>query len=773
MLKELMKKKIWFFIFAIIIVGLVINNVYLLINIAGLHGIENALRLIGSVILVILMLLNIFLIIKSLMKGKNIFLIIMLIITLIINIGIGFLNFNFNKIYNKLNKVTTNYTTYSISLVTYTENEVNDIKGLGSEKIGIINDHEIANGYTFGEEIIKENKLKNELVEYESYVTILDDLINKKIKYAFLPSNYVEVFQTIEGYNKISTQLKTIFEKSKQEKQEPVLQKSVTEPFTVLLMGVDSTEESIANSSANGDSLMFITFNPNTLKATMVSIPRDSYVPITCMSNRKNKITHSAWGGESCIINTVSQFFGLKIDYYVKINFTGIVKLVDTLKGIDVDIEYKFCEQNSKREWGPNAVYLEKGFQTINGEQALGYARNRHPNYDFCDDDWTDYESNDFIRGVHQQDIVKAILTKLKDVRDLETFYGILDTISDNMETNMDRNTILSFYNVAKDIVIKSKDAKDINDLINIQKMYISGKDASIYDYSQYSNSGMRMNLYNFVPSPNSVKAVVNAMNINLGKADKTIIKTFSYDANSPYEQEVIGKGVYGGYTLEQLPDFIGSPKEIFENYAKTHNIGTPTYVEKESDKPVGIIIEQDPPCNIDLENINPNVGITITISSGKKKVEEEKETDYSICKEDGATDEICTLSIEKFIGKNHTILNALKDIITITEVTVTDGATEDNAGRIKSIDNSTSGTIDLTSTDSIKVEYYLYVNEEDNKEDNTGDNTSDNNNDKIDDNTGDNNNDNNTGDNTGDNTDNNTDDNTEENQNNEGTDSE
>ena len=118
-------------------------------------------------------------------------------------------------------------------------------------------------------------------------------------------------------------------------------------------MGVDSKKENIKDSSFNGDALMLITFNPNTLNATILSIPRDSYVPIACFpGQRKNKITHAAWYGEECMIDTIENFTGIKIDYYLKINFKGVVKLVDALGGIDVDVPYQLCEQNSSRQWG-------------------------------------------------------------------------------------------------------------------------------------------------------------------------------------------------------------------------------------------------------------------------------------------------------------------------------------------------------------------------------------------------------------------------------------
>ena len=134
--------------------------------------------------------------------------------------------------------------------------------------------------------------------------------------------------------------------------------KKLDEPFTVLLMGVDSTLNSInTNTAFNGDTLMLITFNPKTLNATIFSIPRDLYVPITCRNNGKAKINSSSVGGVSCVIDTIENLVDIKIDYYSKINFKGVVDLVNALGGIDVNVTYSFCEQDSKRSF-KNMIYV-------------------------------------------------------------------------------------------------------------------------------------------------------------------------------------------------------------------------------------------------------------------------------------------------------------------------------------------------------------------------------------------------------------------------------
>ena len=89
----------------------------------------------------------------------------------------------------------------------------------------------------------------------------------------------------------------------------------------------------------NGDTLMLMSFNPKTLDAILLSIPRDTYVPIACNNKNYAKINSSAAYGTSCVISTINNLLGINIDYYVKINFKGVVDLVEAVGGVEVDVE--------------------------------------------------------------------------------------------------------------------------------------------------------------------------------------------------------------------------------------------------------------------------------------------------------------------------------------------------------------------------------------------------------------------------------------------------
>lgn len=610
-MKKLVKHKI-LFLFTLISILVLFGGVgYFIFTISKLNNIENTLRLIISIVLGVISLLLLILSIRFLRKYKKVKLIIVIILMLLIGAVGVFGGYNVDKVYNTLSKVsdTSEYTTYSSSLVTLKDNKADTVKDIDKdEKLGVLADKTSYEGYKIPEEVIKNQKLSNETEEFDSYIAMIDALKAGEINYVFLPTNYSVMFGSMEGYEDIKDQTKILLTEKKEVKDKKSTTsdnaKAITEPFTILLMGVDSEEEGIKGSSFNGDSLMVITFNPKNLSTTILSIPRDSYVPIACFSGqRKNKITHAAWKGEECMINTIQNFLDIKIDYYVKINFKGVVKLVDTLGGVDIDVPYNLCEQNSNRQWGKNTIYIEKGLQTLNGEQALAYARNRHPNPSMCSSKWTNYTSNDFIRGEHQQEVVTALLNKFKDIDSLDTVYKLLDTISNNMVTNMSTDQILSLYNVFKDIASKSEGMDDMADVLGIQRLKLNGYDARIYDYG-----GTNLSLYNYVLYDDSVKAVSNAMKENLGEKKTKVIKSFSFDINTPYEKEVIGADVTGTRSLVQLPSFVGQSVSYVRSYCSSHGISVNV---KGGD---GYVISQSVPSGANVEDVK---SITVTAGGG------------------------------------------------------------------------------------------------------------------------------------------------------------
>ena len=532
-----------------------------------------------------------------------------LILYSIICLGIAYsLNFVYSKV-SSANKTDVTYTSY---LVVLADNKTGNIKNAKNMKIALLNDKKNPDGYIIPQEMIKKYGLEddNEIIEYDDYTSMLADLYAKELDAMFVPSAYVSMFSGTTGYENIETNTKVIGEASKTMKKANVSivetassGKSVTEPFTLLLMGIDSTDEILTkNAIANGDTLILITFNPKTLNATMISIPRDSYVPISCWSGKpENKITHAAAYGNDCMINTIEEYFKTNIDYYAKINFKGLVKLVNAVGGVDVYVPQELCTDDSNRD---GELCIQEGYQTLNGEEALVFARNRKALVD-----------GDFGRARHQQEIIMALINKMKGISDVKVFMDILDTISNSMDTNLTPKQILSFYNIGKDIIKKSLSSDDA-DLVNIQQLYLQGTGQMIYD------ERARMVLWDYVPNNSSRNDIIKAMNVNLELEEHTEIKEFHFSINEPYEKKIIGEGPYNkadAYTL--LPDFTGDTESAAK--ASCQQLGIRCTFKGTS----GTVIDQSEPFRKRIDLMKGELVLTLSGNSTKKDTEKEKET--------------------------------------------------------------------------------------------------------------------------------------------------
>ena len=587
----------------------VVSTICLTYSILRVANIENILRYMISALLIILLLFNGFETYKLIWKGKNFGIILFGTIFMLLFIGECYACNTINNIYNSIDNIYKNTVTYSTDLISLKEKNIDDIKKITSFKIGMINDETSIDGYQISKEIIDEYNLEksNEIIYYESLSNVISALYKKEIDAAFVTSTYISMFANIEDYSDISSATKTIYSKSKTvEKNKENNNLTAEDPFTVLVVGIDSTFNDISKvTSFNADSLMLITFNPKTSNATILSIPRDTYVPIACTKNKvKSKITHSGWYNTSCVVQTIEEWMDIDINYYIKINFAGLVNLVDAVDGIEVDVPYSFCEQNSNRLWGVNTIYVKKGLQTLNGEQALALARNRHPNPGMCSYEWTNYDSNDLVRGQNQQKIINAIINKAVKNLNLNKIYSILDIISSNIDTNVNTNDILSYYNLAKDMALNSND-----DVVTFERLYLSTYGKYIYD------GLMNMPLSDQIYYEESYNAVVNRMLENLGKKEVTLIKTFTFSANKTYTSTIIGKDNYTQEDIETVPNFKSKDKSVALSWAQANNIAVTVEYKKVSEGTDDFVLSQSIPASYLMDKVDKTKGLTITVA--------------------------------------------------------------------------------------------------------------------------------------------------------------
>ena len=708
--------RVWIYILGITVILNLIAASTFIYSLSLLSGIENVIRYAIMIFAVIMTIIFLSLYMSSIIKGKKLWYILFLIFIIISITAQGFVALNIIKLYNPINNINKSTITYTTDLIVLKNSNVEKINDLKKMTIGYISKDKASEDNTISELIIKENNLKdkNTVKEYTDYAEMLNDLYDGKIDAVLISSNYSVMFNTIEKFANIKDEVRVITSKSKEFKKKETTTKNNTvskniikEPFTILLMGVDSEHDGLdKNAAFNGDSLMLITFNPTTLNTTVLSIPRDTYVPITCFANKKkNKITHASWQGVGCMQKTIENFTGIDIDYYVKMNFKGVVDLVDALGGIEVDVPIKFCEQNSDRNWGSSTICLEKGVQHLTGEQALALARHRKT-----------LALGDIQRGLNQQLVIEGMLKQISNIDSLDKVNNILNTVANNMDTNLSTNQILSFYNVAKDVLLKSVHTTT-NDLISMEKLYLDGYTKMIYDES------FGLNLSNYVYYKSSLTAVVNAMKVNLGMKKAEMVKTFDFSINETYEKKVIGQGETDTESnISTLPSFIGKTESYVTSWTSARNIKAKFTTIKKGDKLYddsysdGDIVSQSVAKGTEVSKIS-------SITFGVISKDSADETTTSACKK-GTTNTKCY--VPSLIGKTKAEVDVWSTTHPVSVFLKYEGATSDKSV-VVSVSQGSGTLLVEGSTITIKFEDKDTSNDIENNDNNSNSNNDNN----------------------------------------------
>lgn len=533
------------------------------------EGVETFYRIYGVIILIYFFLFLSYLLLRSIKKKTMKSFVIPAILTVLI-IGIEFAGYYYlTKIYKSIDAYSDTKNTYYSSLVTY-DKTLNTQKDLRKKTIGIVSDTKDIEGNILPKELIKKYSLdsSNEIKEYDSTIELLHALSNKEIDAAFFSRNYVDMFYSLEGYEDIEQDTKVLLEGSKvyESNEEDIKSEtaSLDKPFTMLFIGVDSSKDGVT-SGYNGDVLLLATFNPSTLRATITSVPRDTYIKTACSNGSYRRINTTTWGSSStCAVKTIENLFDVDIDYYAKINFKGVVSLVDAVGGIDVDVPYSFCEQNSSRKWGNNTIYVKKGKQHLNGEQALALARNRHGWAKHCSDEWNQGTRNDFVRGKNQMKIIMGVANAATKLTDPNQAISILEKIKPNFQTNITTKDVLSLYSLAKSIVIN-----DSANLVNLQRMQLKTYSVwgKVYEPSSKSYPAVQ------VPYQGSIDDIKKEIKANLGKSKTELVKTASFDLNNLYEDTLIGQGKYSTPTVNTLKNLSSYSVSSIKSYASKNKL--------------------------------------------------------------------------------------------------------------------------------------------------------------------------------------------------------
>ena len=198
----------------------------------------------------------------------------------------------------------------------------------------------------------------------------------------------------------------------------------VEEPFNIYITGIDQWEEEKGYDLERSDVNMIVTVNPLTKKVLLTSIPRDSYVMLHT-AQAMDKLTHTGVYGVDETVNTVQDWLGIDLNYYVKMNFTAVRDIINAMGGIRVYSPVEF--DSSLRPY-----HYKKGWNDLGGRQALFFARERHA-----------FEGQDSVRVENQQRVLKAIIKKMTSSTTLLTSYDdVMAAAGKNMSTNMSSKDI-------------------------------------------------------------------------------------------------------------------------------------------------------------------------------------------------------------------------------------------------------------------------------------------------------------------------------------------
>lgn len=507
---------------------LLVLDVYLMTKYASLS--QSVFYKINIIVLAVVLAADIFCCVALTYK-KRIWLTILLIIAVALDGVGGYGLYALARINSSMDDLTaTTYTVnVSAALVIYDAgstvvSSVSDLEGL---TVGYAEGTDTAE---IGQEYLDNKSVSVNYQSYTGYTELFAALVNEDIAAAILPVSYeglIDTDETLYSYYD-STSILASFDSDVTATSEAGADKDLTsEPFTVLVSGEN---EGLA------DTIMIVAVNPISMDVTMISIPRDSYVPISCYNGSSSKINASHAVSESCLVQTVEDLTGITIDYTAEFTFSSVIEIVDAVGGVDVYNNVPFYGQSWNTETDSLEVvaipYDESGgLVHMNGQEALGFVRERHA---FLD--------GDFARERHQQEVIQAVISKVMATKNPNTYLDLLEAAGDNLKTNISSDQMLSFINYAMTKATRYYDSSSITGIFNFRTARITGVDNYVYD----SSSGLELWIYQLYEDActDAYNAVQDVIDIN---ADPDPFGSVSWSGASEYTAPTLIDDYYSG----------------------------------------------------------------------------------------------------------------------------------------------------------------------------------------------------------------------------------
>ena len=374
--------------------------------------------------------------------------------------------FYMGKTMNFMSKIgASNYKLENYSLIVLKDSKLDKVSDVKGKSVGIYEN-------TDGVKDAKEQLIDKVEVTFENYDNLeklAGDLLESKIEVIFVEDSILSMMKEdnpdFEGNIKVIYTIKVKIKTSNKAKDVNVS----NEPFNVYITGIDTYGE--LSSVSRSDVNIVMTVNPKTKQILLTSIPRDYYVELHGKKGSRDKLTHAGIYGTDMSIGTIEDLLGIDINYYVKINFSSFIDIINAIGGIEVYSKYTFTSID-----GYN--YTE-GYNQMNGEEALSFARERKA-----------FSEGDRQRGADQQAVIEAMIKKLSNKSILTKYDSLLKSIEGKFETNMSSSQITSLIKM------------QLNDMASwkVKSISLDGTNGKGVTYS-----GGSQELYVMIPDWNSV----------------------------------------------------------------------------------------------------------------------------------------------------------------------------------------------------------------------------------------------------------------------------
>lgn len=316
---------------------------------------------------------------------------------------------------------------------------LDDVKGY---RFGILEDRDTENTQSLLQQL-QEKLGAAEHTAYASPALLTDALYDDQVGAILLNKGYIPLLEEQEGYADFSDRTRILYEYTTTKTVEPAPADTnapvdvTKDPFVVYCSGIDARSSDI-NIQSLSDVNILAVIHPRTHQILLINTPRDYYVPLA-RNGQRDKLTHAGMYGIDESAAVLGNLYGVKADYYARVNFAGLKKIVDALDGVDVNSEHEFTTVGMEvPDENGDGVHMAgytftQGINHLNGEQALCFARERHA-----------FGDGDNQRGRNQMAVIRAIVDKASSPAILKGYQKVLDAVSSSFITSLTYEDISS-----------------------------------------------------------------------------------------------------------------------------------------------------------------------------------------------------------------------------------------------------------------------------------------------------------------------------------------